>query len=89
MPARHENVAAAAGGWSARHRRKAILGWLAFVLIAFVGGTAIGQQYLTDVQQTNGQSKQALAIYEKAFPYHSGEQVLIQRSCAPCCCLRR
>jgi hypothetical protein len=38
------NLAAAAAGWSARHRRKAILGWLAFVLIAFVGGSAIGQR---------------------------------------------
>jgi RND superfamily putative drug exporter len=26
----------------------------------------------------NGQSRQALSVYEKAFPYHSGEQVLIQ-----------
>jgi RND superfamily putative drug exporter len=78
MPGSSENLAAAAAGWSARHRRKAILGWLAFVLIAFVAGSAIGQRYLTDVQQTNGQAKQALAMYEKAFPYHSGEQVLVQ-----------
>jgi RND superfamily putative drug exporter len=73
-----ENVAAVAAGWSVRHRRTAILGWLAFVLIAFAGGTAIGQRNLTDVQQTNGQAKQALAVYEKAFPYHSGEQMLVQ-----------
>ncbi len=45
---------------------------------AFVGGTAVGQRYMTDVQQSNGESKQALAVYEKAFPYHSGEQVLVQ-----------
>src|SRR5947209_277126 len=72
------NLAAAAGGWSTRHRRKAILGWLAFVTVAFAIGTTIGQRYLTDVQQSNGQAKRALAVYEKAFPYHSGEQVLIQ-----------
>jgi uncharacterized membrane protein YdfJ with MMPL/SSD domain len=72
------NIAAAAGGWSARHRRKAVLGWLGFVLVAFIVGTAVGQRYLTDVQQTNGQAKQALAINEKAFPYHSGEEVLVQ-----------
>src|SRR5579862_7766550 len=75
---RSRNLAAAAGGWSARHRRKAILGWLAFVTAAFAIGTAVGQHYLTDVQQTNGEAKRALAAYEKAFPYHSGEQVLIQ-----------
>jgi uncharacterized membrane protein YdfJ with MMPL/SSD domain len=72
------NIAAAAGGWSAAHRRKAIVGWLVFVAIAFVVGTAVGQRYLTDVQQSNGQARQALAIYERAFPYHSGEQVLVQ-----------
>ncbi len=81
MARRHSgspNLAATAGGWSARHRRKAILGWLVFVVAAFTIGTAVGQRYLTDVQQSNGQAKQALAAYERAFPYHSGEQVLIQ-----------
>ena len=72
------NLAATAGGWSARHRRKAILGWLTFVIVAFIVGTAVGQRYLTDVEQTNGQAKQALAIHERAFPFHSGEDVLIQ-----------
>ncbi|HZE04977.1 MAG TPA: hypothetical protein VE127_07125, partial [Solirubrobacteraceae bacterium] len=72
------NVAARAGGWSVRHRRAAILGWFVFVVAAFAVGTAVGQRYLTDVQQGNGQSKQATAIYERAFPFHSGEQVLVQ-----------
>ena len=72
------NLAARAGEWSVRHRRTAILGWLAFVVAAFAIGSAIGQRQLTDVQMGNGQSKQATAIYDKAFPYHSGEQVLVQ-----------
>jgi uncharacterized membrane protein YdfJ with MMPL/SSD domain len=76
--ASRRNFAAAAGGWSARHRRRAILGWLAFVFIAYAIGAAVGDQSLTDVQMGNGQSKLASAIYEKAFPYHSGEQVLVQ-----------
>ncbi|HLJ03298.1 MAG TPA: MMPL family transporter [Solirubrobacteraceae bacterium] len=71
-------MAVAVGGWSARHRRKAILGWLAFVVLAFALGSATGQRQLTDVEMTNGQAKQATAIYERAFPYHSGEQVLVQ-----------
>ena len=78
MSSRPSNIAAAAGGWSATHRRKAILGWLAFVAVAFFVGSAVGKRYLTDVQQSNGDAKQALATYETAFPYHSGEQVLIQ-----------
>ena len=72
------NLAAAAGGWSARHRRKAIGGWLAFVVVAYAVGTMVGQQQLTDVQMANGEAKQANAIYERGFPFHSAEQVLIQ-----------
>ena len=36
------NLAARAGYWSAKHRKIAIGGWLAFVVIAFVLGGAIG-----------------------------------------------
>jgi len=78
MARRPRNLAALAGGWSARHRRRAILSWLTFVAAAFLLGTAVGQRHLTDVQQSNGEAKRALAAYERAFPYHSGEQVLIQ-----------
>ncbi len=72
------NLAAVAGGWSARHRRKAVAGWLAFVLVAYAVGAAVGQRQLTDVQMANGDAKRANALYEGAFPYHSGEQVLLQ-----------
>ena len=72
------SLAATAAAWSARHRRLAIGSWLLFVTAAFALGTLTGQRELTDVQMGNGQSKQAMAIYERAFPYHSGEQVLIQ-----------
>jgi uncharacterized membrane protein YdfJ with MMPL/SSD domain len=77
-PAPRRNLAARAGGWSARHRRKAILGWVAFVLAAYAVGALTGQRQLTDVEMGNGQSKQATAVYQKAFPFHTGEQVLIQ-----------
>ena len=76
-PARR-NPAAAAAGWSAHHRRIAIVGWLAFAAIAFVGGSAVGQRQLTDVQMGNGDSRKATRIFEQAFPYHTGEQVLVQ-----------
>jgi uncharacterized membrane protein YdfJ with MMPL/SSD domain len=72
------NLAAAVGGWSARHRRKAVLGWLAFVVAAYTIGAFVGQRQLTDVQMANGDARRANAIYERAFPYHSGEQVLVQ-----------
>ncbi len=48
------------------------------MIAAFALGSVTGQRQLTDVQMGNGPSKQATAISEKAFPYHSGEQVLVQ-----------
>jgi uncharacterized membrane protein YdfJ with MMPL/SSD domain len=73
------NVAAAAGRWSARHRRVAIWGWLGFVLLAFTVGGAVGQRYLTVAEMGNGESGRALRAYDKAdFPKASQEQVLVQ-----------
>ena len=79
------NLAASAGAWSARNRRKAIFAWLVFVVAAYLVGGLIGQRNLTDAQMGNGQSGTALSVFEKAFPYHNGEEVLIQarRSSAP------
>ena len=39
-----KGIAARAGHWSARHRKTAIFGWLAFIVIAYVIGGAVGQQ---------------------------------------------
>lgn len=38
------NLAARAGRWSAQHRRKAIFGWLAFVLVSVMLGGALGMK---------------------------------------------
>ena len=72
------NVASRSGGWSAGHRRTAILLWLAFVVTAYVLGMTVGQRQLSDVQMGNGESRQATRIFEQAFPYHTSEQVLVQ-----------
>ena len=72
------NLAAEAGRWSATHRRTAILGWLAFVTLAFVIGGAVGQRHLTQAEMGNGQSAQAVRAYMSAFPQEVGEEVLIQ-----------
>ena len=73
------NIAAVAGRWSAQHRRTAILGWLGFVLVAFMVGGAVGQRYLTVPEMGNGESGLALRAYDKAdFPKASQEQVLLQ-----------
>ena len=76
MPKR--NLAARAGHWSARHRKIAIFGWLAFVVIAFVLGGAIGTKSLEDEDTGNGSSQVADKAISKAdFPDKADEQVLI------------
>src|SRR5688572_22972080 len=73
------NLAARAGRWSAQHRKKAILGWFAFVILATVLGGMVGQKTLADEEIGNGESKAADQIVEAAgFPDQSGESVLVQ-----------
>ena len=73
------NLAARAGHWSAKHRKIAIGGWLAFVVIAFVLGGAIGTNTLSDDDSGNGQSRVAdKAITKADFPDKADEQVLVQ-----------
>ena len=77
MPKR--NIAARAGRWSALHRKTAIGGWLAFVVIAFVLGGAIGTKELADEDTGNGSSRTADAAINRAdFPEKADEQVLVQ-----------
>jgi putative drug exporter of the RND superfamily len=64
--ARKRSVAAALGGWSARHRKTAVFGWLLFVVVATVVGGAVGQKSLTDAQNGVGSSAQALQILQNA-----------------------
>ncbi|HEY7077485.1 MAG TPA: MMPL family transporter [Solirubrobacteraceae bacterium] len=76
---RHRNIAAAAARWSALHRRRAIGGWLAFVLVCFFAGGAVGQRYLTQAQMGNGESGRAARAIDAAdFPKLAHEQVLVQ-----------
>jgi len=71
--------AARAGRWSAQHRKKAILGWFAFVILATVLGGMAGQKKLADEDMGNGESKRADQIVEAAgFPDQTGESVLVQ-----------
>ena len=73
------NFAARAGRWSAQHRKKAILGWFAFVIIATVLGGMVGTKTLADEDTGNGESKRADQIVEAAdFPEQTGETILVQ-----------
>jgi uncharacterized membrane protein YdfJ with MMPL/SSD domain len=72
------NLAARAGHWSATHRKTAIFGWLAFVIVAVVLGTAVGTQNQTDADLDIGESGRADAAMRAHFPDGEGESVLVQ-----------
>ncbi|HEY1275714.1 MAG TPA: MMPL family transporter, partial [Thermoleophilaceae bacterium] len=72
------NIAARAGRWSARHRKTAIFGWLAFVVLALVIGTSTGMKTLSDDETGVGDSQKATEIVGQAFPKKASESVLVQ-----------
>jgi uncharacterized membrane protein YdfJ with MMPL/SSD domain len=83
MPPR--NLALRAGRWSAAHRKTAIFGWLAFVVVAFVIGGAIGVKKLKNSDSGTGESRQAQRMLDKAdVGQNATENVIVQsRSGAP------
>ena len=62
--AHSRNIAARMGRWSAAHRRTAIFGWLAFVLVAFSLGIFMPMQTIEDTDRGVGESGRADAILE-------------------------
>jgi uncharacterized membrane protein YdfJ with MMPL/SSD domain len=57
-PLKHSrNVAARMGRWSARHRKIAIWGWLAFVIASFVVGMAVGLRTIDDSDSNVGEAR--------------------------------
>ena len=78
MDAQKRNLAARAGRWSANHRKTAIFGWLAFVVIAIVLGGAVGTQNQTDADLDIGESGRADAALRAHYPDGESETVLVQ-----------
>ena len=54
-----QNLASRAARWSAGHRKTAIFGWLAFVVLAVFLAGAVGQKTIADEDYGNGSSKTA------------------------------
>ncbi len=75
---RKNNIAARAGRWSAQHRKKAVFGWLAFVILAVVIGGSVGTRTLTDEEYGIGESGRADTVVRDNFPEQEGESVLVQ-----------
>jgi putative drug exporter of the RND superfamily len=74
------NLAASLGGWSTRHRKTAIFGWLLFVLAASLLGSAAGQVGLTSFQQGAGDSARAEQIISRAGISQPAQEAVLIRS---------
>ena len=82
-----DNLAARMGRWSAKHRKKAIFGWIAFVIVAFVLGLQAGTINIKDADINSGESKRGDHIIEdagfnKGDDKQHGEFVLLQSDTA-------
>jgi len=75
---RSRNLAARAAHWSANHRKVAIWGWLAFVVVAVFLGNAVGQQVIHGADQFSGESGDAeQALYANGLRPND-EHILVQ-----------
>jgi uncharacterized membrane protein YdfJ with MMPL/SSD domain len=73
-------IAARAAHWSAAHHKKAIFGWLAFVVVAFYVGNSIlgGPKTLTDLDQFTGEARDAEVALDDAGLRPITEVVFLQ-----------
>ena len=74
-----KNLAARVGGWSARHRWRAMLIWLVFVAVAGAIGSILGTTGMVSYEDENGDSRRAQQILEDAgFNDTASETIVIQ-----------
>jgi uncharacterized membrane protein YdfJ with MMPL/SSD domain len=76
------NIAARMGRWSAQHRKTAIWGWIAFVVIAFTAGNAVGTNTLDNAHLGVGESGRADRTLDAAYPKSADELLLVQSATA-------
>ncbi|HEV3378452.1 MAG TPA: MMPL family transporter [Thermoleophilaceae bacterium] len=74
----NSNLAARAGRWSAQHRKKAIVGWLVFVILAVFVGGSVGTNTLQDDDYEIGESGRADSVVSDHYPNKEDESVLVQ-----------
>jgi uncharacterized membrane protein YdfJ with MMPL/SSD domain len=77
-PRRPTNLAGRMGRWSARHRRIAIFGWLAFVVVAFALGIVTGTTKIEPATSGVGESGRVDKILHEEFEQPAGESVLVE-----------
>jgi uncharacterized membrane protein YdfJ with MMPL/SSD domain len=78
------NLTLRSARWSAAHRWRVVVGWLAFVLVAFALGQVAGVVQMTSADGAIGESGSADRTLAREFPNErAGEQVLIQSGSGP------
>ncbi len=80
MQPKKTNIAARAARWSATHRKLAIFGWIAFVVLSLAVGGAVGTKQLSDAEAVSGSSGKAERALERAKLNPNQEMVLVQSS---------
>ena len=77
----HRGLAARMGRWSAANWKKATFGWLAFVVVAFALGGAVGTKQL-DSTTGPGESGRMQKILDAGFEQPAGESILVESATA-------
>ena len=78
--AHRSNLAASLGGWSARHRITAIVGWLLLVIVAMLIGSAVGQVTMTQAQYGTGESGRAQWLLTNAGVADPAQELVLVHS---------
>src|SRR5262245_35722011 len=65
-PKPKRNLAATVGGWSARHWKTAVFGWLAFVVASFFLANTIGTTFIDQNNVNVGEARKADRMIEQA-----------------------
>src|SRR5687767_153193 len=74
-----KGIAARMGRWSTEHRKAAIFGWLAFVVVSLAIGMNVGSKKLEDADKYQGESRAAeQAIVDAGMEPPAGETILLQ-----------
>jgi RND superfamily putative drug exporter len=80
LPPRRRNLAARVAHWSANHRKFAIWGWLGFVILAVMVGSAVTQDKLHGAEQFTGEAGRAEQALEDAGMRPNDESVVMQNT---------
>jgi uncharacterized membrane protein YdfJ with MMPL/SSD domain len=78
MQEHQDTFVARAARWSATHRKTAIFGWIAVVVVAIMLGNAVGEKKMTNADSFSGEAGKAQHALEDASLEPNTELVLIQ-----------